>query len=107
MTEADFSGDYINVENTQDKDILEIVGEAVYADITNKQTGQVRKVLNIPVSNQGKLKTYTPGMEAGKALIKAFSKETKAWIGKKVQANVINYKSFGVTKQTIDCMPVV
>ena len=103
MVEADFSGDYINAENTQEGDILMIDGEAVYAKIANRVTGAIKEVLNIPVLNNGKKKTYTPSMETGKRLIKAFGKETSAWIGKKLQAHIVNYKSFGVTKQTIDC----
>ena len=32
MAEADFSGDYINADNTHKNDILEIVDKPVYAD---------------------------------------------------------------------------
>jgi hypothetical protein len=103
MVEADFSGDYVNAENTQEGDILTIVGEATYAKIANRASGAVRDVLNVPIENNGKKKIYTPSMETGKRLIKAFGKETSAWVGKKLQAHIVNYKSFGVTKQTIDC----
>ena len=106
MVEADFSGDYINAENTQESDILTIVGEGTYNKIANRVTGAVKEVLNIPVELNGKKKIYTPSMETGKRLIKAFGKETNDWVGKKLQAHIVNYKSFGVTKQTIDCTPL-
>lgn len=106
MTEADFSGDYINADNTNEADILTIVGEANYATITNRSSGRVKDVLNIPVENNGKNKIYTPSMEAGKLLVKTWGKETKDWIGKKLQAHIVNYKAFGVTKKAVDTTPL-
>lgn len=105
MVEADFSGDYCNAENTQDGDILTIVAEATYGEIT-RQTGEVKKVLNVPVAINGVNKIYTPSRDCGKAMVKSFGKDTKDWIGKKIQAKLVNYKSFGITKQTIDCYPI-
>jgi hypothetical protein len=106
MVEADFSGDYVNADNTNEGDILTIVGEADYATITHRASGKTKDVLNIPVENNGKKKIYTPSMETGKMLIKTFGKETKEWVGKKLQAHIVNYKAFGVTKKAVDCTPL-
>jgi hypothetical protein len=106
MVEADFSGDYVNVENTQQGDIMEIVSEAKYEEFTKKD-GSVKTILNIPVLVNGKNKIYSPSRDAGRALVKAFGKETKEWIGHKLQAEILNYKSFGITKQMIECKPLL
>lgn len=100
MVEADFSGDYINTENTQEADILEIIGEGSFNEI--EKDGKIRKILNIPVRVNGKEKIYSPSRESGKKLVKAWGSDTKNWINKKVQAHVVNYKSFGETKQAIE-----
>ena len=106
MVEADFSGDYINTENTHKGDILTIVGEAKPVELVKKD-GSVKLVWNIPVENNGLKKIYTPSRDSGKAIVKAWGKETISWIGHKLQADTISYKSFGETKQMIEALPLM
>lgn len=83
MVEADFGGDFLNYDSTKDGDIFVITGEGEYGELEFQ--GKKKRVLNIPVELNGRGLTYTPGMKAGKALVKAFGKETKSWVGKRVQ----------------------
>ena len=107
MVEADFSGNFVNPENTKEGDILEILGEGAYEEKENAVTKKKYRMLNIPVSvNGGRELTFTPSMDCGKRLVKAWGKDTKDWVGKKGQAIIVNYKSFGQTKQAIEINPI-
>ena len=109
MAEADFSGDYVNADNTSKGDILHIVGIPVYANIEIKQkdgSTKVRRVVNMKINNGGIEKTYTPDPESGKKMVKAWGKEMDTWVDKKLVADVVSYKSFGQTKQTIETAPL-
>lgn len=105
MVEADFSGDYVNIENTKAGDILTITGEGAWVEITMKD-GRVKNVLNIPVINNGVAKIFTPSRDCGKAMIAKWGKDTLKWVNQKLQAAIVKYKSFGVTKEMIDCAPL-
>ena len=104
MVEADFSGDYLNSENAKQDDIGEIIGEGNYVEI--EKDGKVRRILNIPVLVNNKKKIYSPSRESGKKLIKAFGNNTVKWIGTKFKIDLVAYKSFGETKQTIEIQPI-
>ena len=77
----DFSGDFLNFESTQDGDIAEILNEGIveYNDNLKKD------MFNLKVKLNEKVKTYSPNMRAGQELQKVFGKDTKDWIGKKIQ----------------------
>ena len=83
MVEADFGGDFLNYEGSTDGDIAEITGEGEYGELEFQ--GRKKKVLNLPVKVNGKEKIYTPGMKAGRQLVKAFGKDTVDWVDKKFQ----------------------
>ena len=84
MVEADFSGNYVNPENTKNGDIMEIIGEGDYEE-KEARDGKKYKALNIPVRVNDRELIFSPNMDCGKALVKAWGKETKDWIGKKVK----------------------
>ncbi len=104
MVIADFSGDFLNCENTNDKDIAEIIGEGENAEIEFKD--RKKTVLNIPVSCNGRKKIFTPSAETGKKFVKEWGNNTSNWIGKKFQINHVMYKSFGETKKKIEGDPI-
>ena len=104
MVETDFSGDYLNNENAKQGDLVEVTGEGEY--IEKEFENRKKLILNIPVLVNGRVKTYSPSVSNGKVLVKAWGSDTKHWIGKKAYANVVNYKSFGQTKQTIELTPL-
>lgn len=105
MVIADFSGDFVNTENTKKGDIVVIVGASEYVEI--EKDGKVRRILNIPVEVNQARKIYSPSREVGKAIVKAFGSDTDKWIGQKLQAEYVSYKSFGETKISVDCLPLV
>jgi hypothetical protein len=105
MVIADFSGDFLNAENTSQGSIVKIIAEGTYQEI--ERMGKTKTVLNIPVEVDGKIKTYTPSMESGKKFIKAWGADTVKWIGCQFTINIVNYKSFGETKKAVEADPIV
>ena len=93
MTETDFSGVYLNADNAKQGDIVEIIGEGEYEK--KERDGKSITIFNMPVRINGKDKIYSPGMESGKRLQKAFGNDSKNWVGKKFAVQIVNYKSFG------------
>lgn len=81
MVIADFSGEFLNIESSKDGDIAVIIDKSVYSEreFDNKK----KTVLEIPIELNKKKMTYTPGMKAGRTLVKAWGKETDNWRGKK------------------------
>lgn len=105
MVETDFSGDFLNAENTQEGDIAEIVGEGEYKEL--EKAGVKKKILNLPVQVNGANKIWSPFAEDGKKFQKAYGKDTKSWVGKKGTISHVKYKSFGETKTTISIEPLI
>ena len=105
MVQADFSGDFVNIENVKDGDIGRITADAEYKDI-NKD-GKIRKVLNVPVNINGKEKIYSPSNDDGKQIVKAFGSETKNWIGQQLKFYSYKYNSYGTKKDAIGASPIV
>ena len=105
MVIADFSGNFLNADTAKDSDIIEIIGEGSYSD-KDFGKGNIR-VLDLPVSNGTKKLTFSPNMDAGKKLVRAFGTDTANWIGKKFSVNIVRIKSFGQVKETLDITPIV
>jgi hypothetical protein len=104
--ETDFSGEYINAENTKDGDILTILDEGIYEEKQDPVSKKVRRVLNITVENNGKRKTYSPDQETGRKFQAAFGTNTRDWLGKKFKAKLVSYVSFGKTKMAVRGDPI-
>lgn len=84
----DFSGDYLNIDSTQDGDIVEILDEGkVEFNETLK-----KDLFNIHVKLNDKVKTYSPSNKAGRSLQEAFGEDSSNWIGKKFQVLHIDKK---------------
>lgn len=85
---ADFSGDFLNYDGTQDGDIITILdeGKNEYSDVLKKD------LFNITVEHNGKKKIYSPTNKVGRNLQEAFGKDTKSWIGKQCQILHIDKK---------------
>lgn len=81
MVIADFSGDFLNYDGTNDGDIVTIKdeGKVEYNETLKKD------MFNIQVEVNGKTKTYSPNNKSGKALQEAFGMDSKNWIGKQFQ----------------------
>jgi hypothetical protein len=88
MVLADFSGDFLNYDNSNDGDICEIVNEgAVEFNESLK-----KDMFNIQVKVNDRVKTWSPNNRSGQALQKAFGMDTKSWIGQKFQIVHIDKK---------------
>ena len=110
MTEADFSGDFLNAENTKDKDLIEITGEGDYTTKEGEKNGKKYKFtkLQIPVKlPNGKMKLYEPDKETGNKFVKLWGTNTNKWVGQKFTVITINSLSYGVTKVMIRGEPLV
>jgi hypothetical protein len=81
MVELDFSGDFLKLENTKDGDIAVILDECKeeYNETLKKN------IKNMSVEVNGSKKTYSPNNAAGLALVQAFGKDSKDWIGQKFE----------------------
>jgi len=101
MVETDFSGNFVNAENTKDGDVMEMLDEGKFEE---KDWG---KILNINVEVNGLKKIYSPSRDTGKRFQKAWGRDSKNWIGKKAKAFIVNYKSFGNTKQAVEFEPII
>jgi hypothetical protein len=77
----DFSGDFLNLDSTQDADIIEILdeGKEEFNSVLKKD------MFNIHVRKGDKVMTYSPNNTSGRLLQDAFGKDSKDWIGKKFQ----------------------
>lgn len=78
---ADFSGDYLNYNGTNDGDEFVISGEGKveYNETLKKD------MFNMPVQHNGKTKTWSPNNKQGQQMQDAYGMDTKDWIGKVVQ----------------------
>jgi len=83
MVETDFGGDFVTIDSTEDGQIATIKGEGEFGELTFQ--GKTKTVLNIPVEIDGKDKTWTPGVKAGKMAQKAWGKDSKNWVGKQFE----------------------
>lgn len=77
----DFSGEYINLESTQDGDICEILdeGKVEYNETLKKD------IFNLKVKLGDKVKTYSPNNAVGREFQKAFGQDTKTWVNRRFQ----------------------
>ena len=105
MVIADFSGNYTNPDNCKENEIGVVVGEGAIEEKENFK-GEKYNQLNVDVEVSGKKLVHSPSMNEGKELVRAWGKETKAWVGKKFKCQVINYKFQGQTKQKIELVPI-
>ena len=81
MTIPDFSGDYLNIESTEDGDIVEFTDEGK----TEFNQTLKKEMFNIHVKKGDKVMTYSPNNKSGRTIQDAFGKDTLQWLGKKIQ----------------------
>jgi len=96
MVIADFSGSYLNNDTAKENDVCTIIGEGAYRE--HNYEGKITKSLDIPVRNGIKELIYTPKMDAGKKLVKAFGSDTLKWVNKQFKVHIVRTKSFGAVK---------
>ena len=86
-------GNYLNAKTCSDAEIGEFMNEGIQAEIDDKfHAGKKRKVYNFDVKYKDQDMILTPTDVQGNVLVKAFGKDTKAWIGKKFQTFLVQDK---------------
>lgn len=106
MVDADFSGNFTNPLNCRNEDIGIVLNEGAYEEKTNLR-GQKYKQLNIGVEVNGKQLIHSPRMAEGQRLVKAWGKDTKAWIGKKFKCKIITAFSLGKETEQVRLEPLI
>lgn len=85
----DFSGDYFNYESSTDGELVEIISEGK----TEFSEKLKKNMFNINIRrSDGKEMIWSPSNEAGRLLQEAFGKDTKTWIGQKIEVVHIDKK---------------
>ena len=93
MAEADFGGDYLNFDNTQDDDIVTITSKPD-PNAELEYNGKKKRVTNMDVEVNGKKLVYTPANKAGKLMVKCWGKEMDSWVGKQFKIQHVEDKMF-------------
>ena len=96
---------YLSVENCEEGDIITFVDAGLKAELTDKG-GKKKQIVNFTVSNGRYTLTYTPGATATKELMKAFTRETNNWVGKKFTVKIVDTLSFGKPSKIIFPVPI-
>jgi hypothetical protein len=88
MVQVDFSGDFLNYDSSQDGDICTILNECklVYNETLKKD------MWDMEVEHNKKTKTFSPNNKSGNALVDAFGKDSKDWIGQQFEVVHIDKK---------------
>ena len=115
MPEFDFSGNFVNVDNVDDEDLLTIVAvpypeEKESAQQKELVNGALKAkkymVLNMPVELNGLSKIYTPDPKTGLRFQEAWGKDYSKWIGKQFSVKIEKYKAFGAEKERVSGYPL-
>ena len=106
MVEVDFTGDYLNADNTKENDVVTILNEGVYEERTIN--GDKKMMLDIGVECNQKQKIYSPFDKEGQILVNAWGADTANWVGKQFEVIHMNYQGFGgVPKKKIVPKPII
>ena len=98
---------YLNDKSAKKGDIVEILGEGTLEQKEDVATKRKYKVLNLPVKLNGTLDlTWSPAKLATAALQKLYGKETKGWINKKFQVDLIRMAIKGEMKEVVFPIPL-
>lgn len=98
---------FLNDKSCKDGDIVEILEEGSIEEKTDAITKNSYRVLNLPVSLNGRKLLFTPNKDAVLELSKAYGKDSKEWKGKKFTVKLYPKMSFGKTQTAIMPVPIV
>ena len=94
---------YLNSKSCQKGDIIEILGEGdfeVKQDAANPK--KVYKVLNLPVKVNSQIELiWSPAKLATEALQKLWGMESKGWLNKKFQVDLVRMSIKGEMKEVV------
>lgn len=115
MVEQDYSGNFVNDQNTTDNQIVTIV-----SDVTSEQKeNQTKKVIkngilvpstylahSVEVDIGSGTKTFNIGSQTGIRFQMSFGKDSSKWIGRKFKIKFEPYMSYGKQKIGIAGYPL-
>jgi hypothetical protein len=96
---------FLNEKSVKEMEVCEIIEEGVLEEKEDPITKRKYRVLNIPVSCNGRELIYTPNKDAIKIFQKEFGLDTITWKGKKFQVKFYPKTAFGQTRTAI--LPVI
>ena len=106
MVNVDFSGNFLNPENSKDNDLGVVIGEGKYEKKKNFKGEEYNQfVMDIEV-NQKKM-THNPKTLEGKELVKAWGLDTKQWVGKTFSVKHYNQLIMGKPTVRVQIVPVI
>lgn len=115
MPEFDFSGEFVNVDNVKDGDVIVIIGTPTPEEKESAQQKELVNgvmkpkkymVLNMPVEVNGSKKTYTPDPKTGLRFQQAWGKDYSKWPGKNFSVKIEAYQAFGADKKRVSGFPM-
>lgn len=96
---------FLNEKSAKENDVCEIIGEGVLETKKDTISNREYKVLNLPVSLNGKQVIWTPNKDAIKVLQAKYGTDTANWKYKKFQVKFYPKTAFGQTRTAI--LPVL
>lgn len=115
MVEQDYSGNFINDQNTEDNAILTIVSDVTSEQKENPNKKIVKNGIIVPstylahsceVDNGKGIKTFNIGPQTGIRFQMSWGKDSASWIGKKFKVKYEPYMAFGKQKVGIAGYPL-
>lgn len=100
---------YLKADEVKPGDIITIMDEGEWvtsAKFTNPKTGEPKKDFMVKIDISGKEADMTINSTKRKALIKAFGKDSKDWVGKKCNCEVANVMVGENMKKTVVLLPI-
>jgi hypothetical protein len=96
---------FLNDKSAKEDDVIEILDEGLLEAKKDPVSNREYKVLNLPVSVNGKKIVFSPNSEAIKVFQKVKGLDTKNWVGLKFHPKFYPKTAFGVTRTAI--LPVI
>jgi hypothetical protein len=105
MVIADFSGNFLNAENSQNNDLGVVLTEGRYEEKKNFK-GEFYDQFVMDIEVNGKKMTHNPKTMEGKELVKVWGKDSKTWIGKTFTVKHYDQIVMGKPKVVVQIIPI-
>lgn len=105
MVIVSFGTDFLKADNCKTGDICKILDEGSVSTIKTPE-GELKKVINFSVQINNEDRIFTPNKTNGKLLEDIWGKNTKEWVGKCFEIELVKMLIFGKMQQTITINPL-
>jgi len=94
--------EYLSGEDVEPESVLKFVDEGSYNEIIRDNESEPERVFEIKVElPNGELRLWTMNATSRKAVIKAYGRDTKNWVGKRVRVYTVDQVVFGTKRKII------